>query len=142
QAFLIPSPLEDCVIKRILGIDPGTATVGFGCIDVGGRDTYKYVASGTIQTPKTMNAGQRLSMIRQDMFAILEEYRPDEAAFEAIFFFKNAKTLVPVSQARGGIIESVSTCRFLSTHQCKPRCVLQALVVPIRKWFKKLWRAC
>jgi len=106
---LIHSPLEDCVIKRILGIDPGTATVGFGCIDVGGGDTYKYVASGTIQTPKTMNAGQRLSMIRQDMFAILEEYRPDEAAIEAIFFFKNAKTLVPVSQARGVIIESVST---------------------------------
>ena len=46
-------------------------------------------------------------MIRKDMISLIEEYRPDEAAVEAIFFFKNAKTLVPVSQARGVIIESI-----------------------------------
>lgn len=92
-----------------MGIDPGTAIVGFGLLDVEGGNSYKYIASGTIQTPKTMNAGQRLSMIRRDMVSLLEEYNPDEVAVEAIFFFKNAKTLVPVSQARGVIIESVCT---------------------------------
>ena len=56
-----------------------------------------------------MNAGQRLSMIRRDMLCLLEEYHPEEVSIEAIFFFKNAKTLVPVSQARGVIVESVST---------------------------------
>ena len=101
--------LEGVYIKRILGIDPGTAIVGFGVVELVGGDSYKYITSGTIQTPKTLNSGQRLSMIRRDMLSLLEEYKPDEVAVEAIFFFKNAKTLVPVSQARGVIIESVTT---------------------------------
>lgn len=92
-----------------MGIDPGTAIVGFGVVDLEGGDSYKYIGSGTIQTPKTMNAGHRLSMIRKDMLSIIEEYQPCEVSVEAIFFFKNAKTLVPVSQARGVIIESVCT---------------------------------
>lgn len=56
-----------------------------------------------------MSPGQRLSMIRKDLTSLLQEYQPDIAAVEAIFFFKNAKTLVPVSQARGVIIEAAST---------------------------------
>lgn len=48
-------------------------------------------------------------MIRRDMITLLEEYTPDVVAVEAIFFFKNAKTLVPVSQARGVILESAAS---------------------------------
>lgn len=97
-------------ISRILGIDPGTATVGFGVVEkmVAG-DAFKYLGSGVITTPKTMEAGQRLAMIRRDMVTLLEEFQPDCVAVEAIFFFKNAKTVIPVSQARGVILESCAT---------------------------------
>lgn len=57
-----------------------------------------------------MTTGERLKMIREDILAIIDEYSPDETAVEALFFFKNAKTLVPVAQARGVILESLA-CR-------------------------------
>lgn len=96
---------------RILGIDPGTATVGFGVIDVSGKsgETFTYVASGIIQTSKHQAPGTRLSIIRGDLLSLIDQYTPDVVAVEAIFFFKNAKTLVPVAQARGVILESASS---------------------------------
>jgi crossover junction endodeoxyribonuclease RuvC len=56
-----------------------------------------------------MSGPQRLAMIRRDMITLLDEFKPDVVAVEAIFFFKNAKTLVPVSQARGVILESAAS---------------------------------
>ncbi|MBX9942316.1 MAG: crossover junction endodeoxyribonuclease RuvC [Candidatus Obscuribacterales bacterium] len=97
-------------MRRILGIDPGTATVGFGVVEFLFPNSFIYVASGVISTPKTMTTGERLKMIREDILAIVDEYSPDETAVEALFFFKNAKTLVPVAQARGVILESLA-CR-------------------------------
>ncbi|MBK8221110.1 MAG: crossover junction endodeoxyribonuclease RuvC [Candidatus Obscuribacter sp.] len=96
--------------RRILGIDPGTATVGFGVVEVSGINKFAYIASGVISTPKTLPTGARLKMIREDILSIYDEYLPREAAVEALFFFKNAKTLVPVAQARGVILEALS-CR-------------------------------
>lgn len=97
-------------MRRILGIDPGTATVGFGVVEFHFPNSFTYVASGVISTPKTMTTGERLKMIREDILAIIDEYSPDETAVEALFFFKNAKTLVPVAQARGVILEALA-CR-------------------------------
>lgn len=94
--------------KRILGIDPGTATVGYGVLESLGKDQYRYIASGIIQTSKELNAGKRLNIIRKDLLSLIEEYAPDVVVVEAIFFFKNAKTLVPVAQARGVILEAAS----------------------------------
>jgi len=96
-------------VHRILGVDPGTATVGFGIVDWVGADTFKYISSGVISTPKTMAPGMRLKMIREDLLAILEEFGADQVGVEALFFFKNAKTLVPVAQARGVILETLSS---------------------------------
>lgn len=94
---------------RILGIDPGTATVGFGVVDFSAPNSFVYVASGVISTPKTLPAGARLQMIREDILSIFDEYRPDQTSVEALFFFKNAKTVMPVAQARGVILEALST---------------------------------
>jgi crossover junction endodeoxyribonuclease RuvC len=99
-------------ISRILGIDPGTATVGFGVVEKIAGDNFRYISSGVIQTPKDQSAPQRLAMIRRDMSTILDEFQPDVVAVEAIFFFKNAKTLVPVSQARGVILEACASRNF------------------------------
>ena len=96
-------------VQRILGVDPGTATVGFGIVDWVAGDTFKHICSGVISTPKTMAPGMRLKMIREDLLEILTEFSCDHVGVEAIFFFKNAKTLVPVAQARGVIMEVLSS---------------------------------
>jgi crossover junction endodeoxyribonuclease RuvC len=97
---------------RVLGIDPGTATVGYGVLECGRREQFKALASGIIQTSKDMPAGNRLGIIRADIISLIVEYAPDVLAIESIFFAKNAKTLVPVAQARGVIIEAAASMRI------------------------------
>lgn len=94
---------------RILGIDPGTATTGYGILDLAGNSQYSYVGSGTVQTCKTLAHAQRLKIIREDILWLIKEYSPSVLAIESIFFFKNAKTLVPVAQARGVILEAAAS---------------------------------
>jgi len=94
---------------RILGIDPGTATTGYGIVDLHSRNIYRYIASGTIQTSKLLNMSERLKIIREDIISLIDLYTPDVVSIESIFFFKNAKTLVPVAQARGVILEAAGS---------------------------------
>jgi len=103
----------------IMGIDPGTATVGYGVVQFTPRDQFEYIASGTIQTPSTMSTGKRLSMIRADLMELIALFKPDILSVEAIFFFKNAKTVVPVAQARGIILE-VAASFDLDTFEYTP----------------------
>ena len=85
---------------RILGIDPGTAIVGWGVIDVSDTDV-ETVAFGHIETPKEDTDVARLDQIAADLEEIITTYRPQEAAVEELFYFKNAKTVISVAQARG-----------------------------------------
>lgn len=94
---------------RILGIDPGTATTGYGVIDLTGQSSFHYIGSGIIQTSKDLPMSERLKTIREDIISLIELYSPDTVSIESIFFFKNAKTLVPVAQARGVIIEAAAS---------------------------------
>ncbi len=96
--------------QRILGIDPGTATIGYGALIHGTNNDLTYLGSGIIQTPKELGAGKRLCMIRGDLIQLIQEYNPDILAVETIFFFKNAKTAMAVAQARGVILEAAATC--------------------------------
>jgi len=98
---------------RILGIDPGTATVGYGVLDCtgnGSKESLTYIASGIISTSKDLSPGARLHIIRCDLVSLIEQFKPEIAAIESLFFFKNAKTFVPVAQARGVILEA---CEFM-----------------------------
>lgn len=88
---------------RILGIDPGTATVGWGVIEVQGGKTTS-VAYGHISTSKDLAPEKRLAEIASDLTAIIHQYQPEEAAVEELFFFKNQKTIISVAQARGAIL--------------------------------------
>ena len=88
---------------RILGIDPGTATVGWGVIEIqGGKATA--VAYGHISTSKDLAPEKRLAEIASDLETIIKQYQPEEAAVEELFFFKNQKTIISVAQARGVIL--------------------------------------
>ncbi len=88
---------------RILGIDPGTATVGWGIIEIQAGKTVS-VAFGHISTSKDLPDEKRLAEIATDLKAIITEYQPEEAAVEELFFFKNQKTIISVAQARGVIL--------------------------------------
>jgi crossover junction endodeoxyribonuclease RuvC len=92
---------------RIIGIDPGTAIVGYCILDVKSTnrdDEYTVIGSGSIQTDKKLDQSQRLLEIFNDLEYLLNEYKPDVAAVEQLFYFKNAKTIIPVCEARGVII--------------------------------------
>jgi crossover junction endodeoxyribonuclease RuvC len=88
---------------KILGIDPGTATVGWGVIDVEGSKTTA-IAYGHISTSKDLSLPKRLLEISRDLSDIIDQYRPEEAAVEELFFFNNQKTVISVAQARGCIL--------------------------------------
>ncbi len=87
----------------ILGIDPGTATVGWGVIESkGGMLLPKHY--GHISTSKDLPLEKRLAEIADDLEILLKKFKPAEAAVEELFFFNNQKTAISVAQARGVIL--------------------------------------
>ncbi|MEP7162224.1 MAG: crossover junction endodeoxyribonuclease RuvC [Candidatus Moraniibacteriota bacterium] len=88
---------------KILGIDPGTATIGWAVIEADGPKVSA-VGYGHISTSKDDLPETRLQEIRDDLVAILKRYHPEEGAVEELFFFNNQKTAIAVSQARGVIL--------------------------------------
>ncbi|MBI6546124.1 MAG: crossover junction endodeoxyribonuclease RuvC [Cyanobacteria bacterium NC_groundwater_1444_Ag_S-0.65um_54_12] len=87
----------------ILGVDPGTATVGYGLIAVLPRKPVQFVAAGSIITAKGLPLSQRLKEIHFDLSALIAEYRPTEMAVEELFFVRNITTGIQVAMARGVI---------------------------------------
>lgn len=85
---------------RILGIDPGYAIVGYGIIDVIGS-RVKPVVYGAITTDKDLTFPKRLEKIYIELNQLIEKYKPDDIAFEELFFNKNTKTAIQVAEARG-----------------------------------------
>lgn len=89
--------------KRIIGIDPGTAIVGYGILDIIGS-SIEVIDYGCITTDKNLQMEDRLIEIYQKLNSIIIDYKPDEMAVEELFYFKNNKTVISVGQARGVII--------------------------------------
>lgn len=86
----------------IIGIDPGTATTGFGIL----KKTKKLscLHYGIIKTSPKLEPEQRLKDLYNKLLKLQKEYSPDLMAVESLFFFKNLKTALPVSEARGVIL--------------------------------------
>ena len=92
---------------RILGLDPGTATTGYGIIDVeDGRFTV--VTYGVISTSPDNNTAHRLQAIYQAINQLSANYQPDTAGIEEVFFGRNITTAISVGQARGVLILSLA----------------------------------
>lgn len=85
---------------RILGIDPGLATMGYGVLDTDGH-RHRLVKSGAIITPPDMPMPERLHKIFLDVSCLCAAYSPDEIVFEELFFAKNVTTALNVGAARG-----------------------------------------
>lgn len=87
-----------------LGIDPGTATTGYGLVREQRDGTLEAVAYGIISTPKEMPAPERLASIYAQLNEILDAQQPEIVAVEKLFFQKNVTTAIAVGQARGVIL--------------------------------------
>ncbi|MDM0076115.1 crossover junction endodeoxyribonuclease RuvC [Variovorax sp. J2P1-59] len=95
---------------RILGIDPGLQTTGFGVVDIDGH-ALRYVASGTIST-KHLARGElpaRLKVLFDGIGEIAERYKPDAAAVEIVFVNVNPQSTLLLGQARGACITALVT---------------------------------
>lgn len=88
---------------RIIGIDPGTARIGWGLID-GQKQQYSLLRYGCIETDKTKQAYHRLQEIYQEVYSLLQTERPDQVVVERLFFARNVTTALSVGQARGVIL--------------------------------------
>jgi crossover junction endodeoxyribonuclease RuvC len=84
----------------IMGIDPGLAIVGYGVIEYDGFH-MELIDYGAIYTPAKMWVPARLDIINDSMVKLMEKFKPDEVAFEELFFQNNQKTAIDVAQARG-----------------------------------------
>lgn len=84
----------------ILGIDPGTARMGFGVVAENGGKLCA-LDFGTLTTTTQLEEHKRLAELYQQLARLIEHHQPDAVAIEDIFFAKNQKTIIKVSQARG-----------------------------------------
>ncbi|MBI2019110.1 crossover junction endodeoxyribonuclease RuvC [Candidatus Daviesbacteria bacterium] len=112
----------------ILGIDPGTATTGYGVIkipdDILGREfnyDIELVTYGNISTPKDKLMQDRLDMIYRQLNSVIEKYKPDQMVCEMLFFGSNTKTAIMVGQARGVIMLAASQHRVPFTDYTGPQ---------------------
>ena len=88
---------------RILGIDPGYATVGYGVVDIqGGR--YHSVEHGAIVTRPEDDFPRRLEIIFDAAYSVMQKYRPQALSLEKLFFANNKTTAIGVAEARGVIL--------------------------------------
>jgi crossover junction endodeoxyribonuclease RuvC len=90
----------------IIGVDPGTATTGWGVIKKSGikKREPKALDYGCITTSPNLSAGERLKKINLELSKLIKKYKPNVLAVENLYFFKNLKTAMPVSQTKGVIL--------------------------------------
>ena len=111
---------------RILGLDPGIATVGFGIVDTE-KNKQRLVTCGVITTPAHTPLTQRLDQIYTDLEELIRTYHPEVMSVEELFFNTNITTGISVAQGRGVII----LCAFragLRIYEYTPLQVKQAVV--------------
>jgi len=108
-----------------LGIDPGTAIVGYAVIAAHG-DRLELLACDAITTPAHMPLARRLQLIYEGLTKIIALYHPQEAAMEELFFAKNARTAMTVGHARGVAMLALANSG-LSVSEYTPKQVKQAV---------------
>lgn len=90
----------------IIGIDPGLQTLGYGILEVfpQKKEKIEVIDFGCIITDSFLPAGERLKKIHKELSSLIKKYGPDLVSVESLFFFKNLKTVMPVSQAKGVVL--------------------------------------
>ncbi len=110
---------------RIIGIDPGTAIMGWGVIDEN-NSTLTLIECGAIRTQAGLPHPERLLTLYNELGALIRQYQPTNAAIEELFFGKNVNTALTVGQARGVALLTLAQAG-LPIAEYKPLAIKQAV---------------
>jgi crossover junction endodeoxyribonuclease RuvC len=112
--------------RRIIGIDPGLASSGWGIIEYAGS-RLRYLAHGCIETEAVLPRAERLFFIYRQINDVLETWNPAEAAMETLYFGKNVSSAIAVAEARG-VLSLATAERSLPLAEFTPHAIKQAVV--------------
>ena len=112
--------------RTVLGIDPGTATLGYGIVTIDGDGTH-YRGCGALTTSAAAPLPERLLQLHRGLREIIAEFAPTEVAVEQLFFSRNVTTAIAVGQARGVALLAVAEAG-LPVAEYSPPQVKQAVV--------------
>jgi crossover junction endodeoxyribonuclease RuvC len=111
--------------RRIIGVDPGLASTGWGVIDAS-RQRLRYIAHGCIETRAGLPRAERLFFIHESLMNVLEIYKPSESAIENLYFAKNKTSAMAVAEARGVLCMTLYQYG-LPIHEFTPNNIKQAV---------------
>jgi crossover junction endodeoxyribonuclease RuvC len=111
--------------RRIIGIDPGLASTGWGLVDCAGGK-IRYVAHGSIETKAGRPQAERLFFIMESIRSLLDTYRPGEAAIETLYFGRNVSSALLVAEARGVVFAALAE-RGLVITEFRPNAIKQGV---------------
>jgi crossover junction endodeoxyribonuclease RuvC len=110
----------------VIGIDPGTASTGYGLVRQTAEGALESVEYGVIKTPAGWQLPERLLQLHKDLIALLDLHRPDSGAVEKLFFQRNVSTAISVGQARGVVLLALAQAG-ISVDEYNPREIKQAV---------------
>jgi crossover junction endodeoxyribonuclease RuvC len=113
-------------LMRVLGIDPGSETTGWGVVEGDGR-RYRLVEYGTVKAPPRERFPARLLKISDGIEAVIARHKPDACAVEEAFFATNVKTALKLGQVRGVVLLAAERAS-LNIFEYSPRLIKQTVV--------------
>lgn len=111
---------------RVLGLDPGLRTTGWGVIDMV-DNRLRHVADGVVRSDDRLSLAERLTQLHQGVRAVIAEWAPEEAAVEETFVNKNPESTLKLGQARGAVLLAPALMG-LPVGEYAPALVKQAVV--------------
>ncbi|MDR2103542.1 MAG: crossover junction endodeoxyribonuclease RuvC [Treponema sp.] len=112
--------------RRIIGIDPGLASTGWGMIEYR-EGRIRYLAHGCIETKADRPRAERLFFILESLRTVLDLWEPRESALETLYFGRNVSSAIPVAEARGVIAAALAE-RGLPVREFTPNAIKQGVV--------------
>jgi crossover junction endodeoxyribonuclease RuvC len=116
-------------MHRIIGVDPGLASTGWGVIEADARPArrVRYLSHGCIETLPDKPLTERLLFIHNALAEVLETWKPAEAAVETLYFGRNITSALPVAEARGVLCMTLAEAG-LPVRELTPNAIKQAVV--------------
>jgi crossover junction endodeoxyribonuclease RuvC len=116
-------------MHRIIGVDPGLASAGWGVIETDARcaQNVHYIAHGCIETVSDKPLTERLLFIHDALAEVLATWKPVEAAVETLYFGRNITSALPVAEARGVLCMTLAEAG-LPVRELTPNAIKQAVV--------------
>ena len=126
STFRTDSRLTKSLPRRVIGVDPGLASTGWGVVEASNGRLY-CVAHGCIETSPETARGERLLFIQQSFQKILKTHKPAAAAIENLYFGKNISSAMAVAESRGVLLAALSA-QGLPVMELTPNAIKKAVV--------------